>query len=87
VTDGDVVGSRVARAREVFPLPVVGYSERVPAVETGVPGVHLVSSAQIVNGTLNLNETVGLADRAAAGLLGRPVPAASDRKIGRGVGR
>ena len=59
----DVVGGRVARAREVFPLPVLGYSERVPPIATGVAGVHLVSSAQIVNGTLNLNETVGLADR------------------------
>ena len=70
VADEDVVGGRVARAREVFPLPVLGYSERVPSIATGVDGVHLVSSAQIVNGTLNLNETVGLADRSSATLLG-----------------
>jgi protoporphyrinogen oxidase len=74
VADEDVVGGRVARAREVFPLPVLGYSERVPPIATGVEGVHLVTSAQIVNGTLNLNETVGLADRSAATLLGRPSP-------------
>jgi len=69
----EVVGARVARAREVFPLPVVRYSERVPPVATGVDGVHLVTSAQIVNGTLNLDETLGLADVSAAALLGRPV--------------
>jgi protoporphyrinogen oxidase len=69
----EVVGARVARAREVFPLPVVRYSERVPPVATGVDGVHLVTSAQIVNGTLNLDETLGLADASAAALLGRPV--------------
>jgi peptidoglycan-N-acetylglucosamine deacetylase len=37
---------------------------------TSVPGVHLVTSAQIVNGTLNVNETVALAERAARRLLG-----------------
>jgi protoporphyrinogen oxidase len=74
VADSDVVGSRVARAREVFPLPVLSFSERVPPIATGVPGVHLVSSAQIVNGTLNLNETVGLGGRSAATLLGAGRP-------------
>ena len=66
----DVVAVRVARAREVFPLPVLRYSETVPAIETGVTGVSLVSSAQIVNGTLNANETIGLAERSIARLLG-----------------
>jgi protoporphyrinogen oxidase len=73
IAAADVVGARVARAREVFPLPVLRYSEHVPPLATGVPGVSLVSSAQIVNGTLNLNETVGLADASAAALLGGPV--------------
>ena len=55
-------------ADEDFPLPVVDYSERVPPIATGLPGVHFVSSAQIVNGTLNVNETVQQADRALASL-------------------
>ncbi len=66
----DVVAVRVARAREVFPLPVLRYSETVPAIKTEVTGVYLVSSAQIVNGTLNANETVGLAARGVRELLG-----------------
>ena len=66
----DVVAVRVARAREVFPLPIVRYSETIPGIETGIDGVHLVSSAQIVNGTLNANETVGLAERSISELLG-----------------
>jgi protoporphyrinogen oxidase len=82
VDAADVVGARVARAREVFPLPVLRYSEHVPAIDTGVAGVHLVSSAQIVNGTLNLNETVGLATRAADTLLG---PASA--RVAPGAGR
>jgi peptidoglycan-N-acetylglucosamine deacetylase len=43
----------------------------VPDMTTSVTGVHLVTSAQIVNGTLNVNETVGLAMRAAGDLLAR----------------
>ena len=82
VRDDDVVGAGVARAREVFALPVLRYSEQVPPIETGVPGVHLVSSAQIVDGTLNVNETIGLASRAADVLLGRPPPAGTTRRIG-----
>lgn len=56
----DVVAFKVSRARHVFALPTLGYSERVPHVETGVNGVYTVNSSQIVNGTLNVNETVKL---------------------------
>lgn len=65
----DVVAFRVSRVREVFAIPTLGYSRRVPPIATSVPGVHLVTSAQIVNGTLNVNETVQLAERAARHLL------------------
>jgi protoporphyrinogen oxidase len=61
----DVLGVKISRVRRVFPIPTLGYSRRVPAMMTSVPGLHLVSSAQIVNGTLNVNETVELAERAA----------------------
>ena len=33
---------------------------------TSLPGVYLVNSAHIVNGTLNVNETLQLAARAVA---------------------
>jgi hypothetical protein len=39
-----------------------------------VPGLHLVNSAHIVNGTLNVNETVQLAEDAARGLTATPAP-------------
>ncbi len=66
----DVACFRVSRVPEVFAIPTLDYSKRVPPMATSVPGVHLVTSAQIVNGTLNVNETVGLAERAARRLLG-----------------
>jgi protoporphyrinogen oxidase len=71
---GDVGAFKVSRVREVFPIPTIGYSTRVPPISTSVPGLHLVSSANIVNGTLNVNETVELAERTARRLVTLPAP-------------
>ncbi len=63
---------RIARARYVQALPVLEYSRRwAPPMTTSVPNVFLTTGAQIVNGTLNANETVGLAESAAKALLGQ----------------
>jgi protoporphyrinogen oxidase len=70
VDRSEVIGARISRVRRVFPIPTIGYSERVPPIDTSVPGLHLVTSAQIVNGTLNVNETVELAQGAARTLAG-----------------
>ncbi|MFN7920581.1 MAG: FAD-dependent oxidoreductase [Bryobacteraceae bacterium] len=59
-----ILAFAVSRVRHVFPLPVLGYSELVPPMTTSVPGLYLVNSSHIVNGTLNVNETVGLAEKA-----------------------
>lgn len=58
----DVVAFRVSRVRHVFALPTLGFSERIPPISTSVPNVFAVNSAHIVNGTLNVNETVKLAN-------------------------
>lgn len=68
VGEDDVVAFRVSRVRHVLPIPRLHYSRHVPSMTTSVPGVYVVNSAQIVNGTLNVNETVQLAERAAAEL-------------------
>ena len=62
----DVLAFRVSRARHVFPVPVLDYSRRLPPIRTSIPGLFVANSAHIVNGTLNVNETLGLADRALA---------------------
>jgi hypothetical protein len=62
----DLLTFRVSRVRYLLPIPTIGYSERLPAVTTSVPGVHILNSTQIVNGTLNVNETIQLAEKAAA---------------------
>jgi protoporphyrinogen oxidase len=59
----------VARAREVQAVPTLNYSrDACPAMTTSVRGLFVVNSAQIVNGTLNANETVALAERSAPAL-------------------
>lgn len=67
----DVVAMRFSRVRSVMALPTINYSERLPAIETGVPGVWAVNSAQILKGNLNVNETIQVADEAIAGPLAR----------------
>ncbi len=57
----DVLAFRVSRARHVAALSTLDYSSRLPAVTTSQPGVFLVGSYQIANGTLNVNETLKLA--------------------------
>ena len=59
---------RVSRVRHVFPIATLGYSKRLPAIATSVPGVFVLNSTHIVNGTLNVNETLGLVQRGLAAL-------------------
>jgi protoporphyrinogen oxidase len=65
LVEDDVLAFRVSRVRHVFAISTLGYSERVPPLHTSQPGIHLCGSAQIVNGTLNVDEAVALAERAA----------------------
>jgi protoporphyrinogen oxidase len=59
----DVLSFKISRVREVFPIPTLNYSANVPSVKTSIDGVYIVNSAQITNGTLNVNETIQLAER------------------------
>jgi protoporphyrinogen oxidase len=54
---------RLSRVRQVCALPTLRYSDRLPPRRTSVPGLWLAGSAHIVNGTLNVNETVELAEQ------------------------
>jgi protoporphyrinogen oxidase len=58
----DVLAFKISRVRQVFPLPTIDYSANVPSVETSLRNVFIVNSAQITNGTLNVNETIQLAE-------------------------
>jgi protoporphyrinogen oxidase len=57
----DVVAFKVFKARQVLAVSTLGYSDRsLPPVNTSLPNVFVLNSAQIANGTLNVNETLGV---------------------------
>jgi protoporphyrinogen oxidase len=66
---GDLLSFRVSRVRHVLAISTLNYSAELPLMETSLQGIHVVNSAHIVNGTLNVNETIQLAERALPILL------------------
>jgi protoporphyrinogen oxidase len=72
IKDDDILCCRIARAKYVFALSTLNYSENLPPVSTSVPGVYILNSAHIVNGTLNVNETLGLVKKKFQELINRP---------------
>jgi protoporphyrinogen oxidase len=74
-----IVGFRISRVRNVMAVPTVGYSAVVPPVRTNVDGLYIVSSAQIVDGTLNVDATLGVVEQALPVLLGNEARASEDR--------
>ena len=65
----DIQAFSVSRVRDVMAVPTLGYGDIVPPVETNVPGLHIVNSAQITDGTLNVDATLGVVERALPRLL------------------
>ncbi|MEM7312271.1 MAG: NAD(P)/FAD-dependent oxidoreductase [Planctomycetota bacterium] len=58
----DITAFRISRVRNVMAIPTLNYSEKLPPMETSIPGVYVINSAHILKGNLNVNETIGLAD-------------------------
>ena len=65
----DIEAFKISRVRHVVGLSTLDYSNNLPKMKTSLPGVFAVNSAQIVNGTLNVNESVRLANEAVTDLL------------------
>lgn len=65
----DLLEFRVSRVRHVVSLTTLNYSNQLPPMQTSLPGVFAVNSAHIANGTLNVNETVKLAEDTVSSLL------------------
>lgn len=82
----DVLSFRISRVKYLLPIPTLNYSRGVPDISTSIPGVHIVNSTHILNGTLNVNETVQLAERTAHRFAiqprgENPIPETSDHEI------
>jgi protoporphyrinogen oxidase len=62
LSDDDLNFWGVSKARIVFALPTINYSKKVPGVTTSLGNYYIINSAQIINGTLNVNETIQVAE-------------------------
>lgn len=72
LTEEQILATRISRVRQVMPIPTLDYSTRVPAMQTSLPHVFVVNSTQIINGTLNVNETIKLAEQGFQFMRGVP---------------
>lgn len=52
----------VARAKHVITVAQLDYSEKLPGIKTSMPGVYIVNTSHIKDGTLNVNETIAVAE-------------------------
>ena len=64
ISVNDILSFKVSRAKYVFALSTINYSQNLSPIDTSIKGIYIVNSSHIVNGTLNVNETVQLAERA-----------------------
>jgi protoporphyrinogen oxidase len=62
LNEDDVLFWGVSRARNVFALSTLNYSKKLPGVATTLDHYYIINSAQIINGTLNVNETIQIAE-------------------------
>jgi protoporphyrinogen oxidase len=66
----DVLHFHVSKANHVLPITTLNYSIKVlPPTKISLENVFIVNSAQIANGTMNVNEIIGLANRKATELV------------------
>lgn len=59
----EVKSIQTARARYVMSIPTLGYSRKRAPVKCESPGLFVLNSARIVDGTLNVNEILRLVDQ------------------------
>lgn len=52
----------IARAKHVITVLTHEYTDNLPDVKTSIPGIFIVNSAHIKDGTLNVNETIKVAE-------------------------
>ncbi len=74
VISGDIHCFQVARAAHVFPVITPEFRSQIPPPLTTIPGLFLINSAQITDGTHNINEVI----RNAKNML--PILTEADRK-------
>lgn len=62
LADDNIKFAGVARAKHVITVAKLNYSDILPGIKTSVPGVSIINTSHIKDGTLNVNETVRVAE-------------------------
>ena len=62
LTDNNIRFAGVARAKHVITVAKLNYSDNLPGVRTSMPGVSIINTSHIKDGTLNVNETIRVAE-------------------------
>jgi protoporphyrinogen oxidase len=71
ITDSNIQFAGVAKAKHVTTVAKLGYSNSLPPVITSMPNVSIINTAHIIDGTLNVNETIHIADNKLAEILSK----------------
>lgn len=64
---------QVSKVRYVLAISTLNYSGILPPINTSIPGVHIINTAHILNGTLNVNETIQLAEKVSKQVVTLPI--------------
>ena len=78
LSQNEIKAFKVTRTRQVLAISTRNYSDNLPPMATSLPGLYIVNSAQIVNASLSVDESVNLANEAAAFVLARETVVAGD---------
>lgn len=79
LTPANILETKISRVRYVLAVSVLNHSASIPEVWSSVPNVAIVSSAQILQGTLNVDETLGVVEQALP-ILRAPAPRATTKE-------
>lgn len=71
LTRDDIRAFRISRVKYVMAMPTLNYSKRLPPMTTSLPGLFAVNSAHILDGILNVDETVNIAENAVPLVMGQ----------------
>ncbi len=69
LTHDEIKAFKVTRTRHVLAVSTLNYSDSLPPMATSIPGLYIVNSAQIVNASLSVDESVNLANEALASIM------------------
>ncbi len=78
ITDNVIQFVGVAKAKHVITVAKLNYSDLLPPIGTSIPNIHIINTAHIKDGTLNVNETIRVAEDKLEEVLSNSIIAKND---------